>query len=487
MEEGQLCSPLVQNETDRSSENDLSAATSRGSFWLESKAIWGIAVAAIVSRVATSGLTVITQAFVGHIGDLELAAFSLVMGLIVGFDSGIMLGMGSGLATLCGQAFGANKHYMLGIYLQRSWIVLLGFAVLLLPLFLFTTSILRLLGQPEDVAQLSGRVALWCIPLHFSFPFYYAIRRYLISQRKNSIIAWSAAVGTVVSVLLDWLFVLKWNMGLNGALASLDIGWWIPAIIQFLYVTCGGCPLTWPGFSREAFYELWPFLKLSVSSGVMLCLELWYYRILVLMTGQTKNTEVMVDSLTICLNINDWELSIPLGFFAATSVRVANQLGAQNPRGAKFSILVSTAYSSIIGIVILVLLLLFRSDLGYLFTNSTAVQEAVAKLAILLGCTIILNSVQPVLIGVAVGLGKQYIVAYVNIICYYLIGLPFGLILGFVFHLSIMGIWMGMICGTAIQTIVLVFMTWKTNWEKEVMQINHQVTTMSARASLPDE
>eukprot|EP00253_Pinus_taeda_P011116 PITA_11116 len=269
MEEGQLSSLLVQNETDRSTE-DLSAATSRGSFWLESKAIWGIAAAAMVSRVATSGLTVITQAFVGHIGDLELAAFSLVVGLIIGFDSGILIGMGTALGTLCGQAVGANKHHMLGIYLQRSWIALLGFSVLLLPLFLFTTPILRLLGQSEDVSQLSGRVALWCIPLHFSFPFYFAIQRYLISQRKNSIIAWSAAVGTVVSVLLNWLFVLKWNMGLNGALASLDIGWWIPAIIQFLYVTCGGCPLTWTGFSRQAFCEIWPFLKLSVASGVML-------------------------------------------------------------------------------------------------------------------------------------------------------------------------------------------------------------------------
>eukprot|EP00253_Pinus_taeda_P025060 PITA_25060 len=436
MEEGQLCSPLVQNETDRSTE-DLSAATSRGSFWLESKAIGGIAAAAIVSRVANSGLTVITQAFVGHIGDLELAAFSLVVGLIIGFDSGILIGMGNALGTLCGQAVGANKHHMLGIYLQRSWIVLLGFSVLLLPLFLFTTPILRLLGQSEDVSQLSGRVALWCIPLHFSFPFYFAILRYLLAQRKNSIIGWSAAVGTVVSVLLNWLFVLKWNMGLNGALASLDIGWWIPAIIQFMYVTCGGCPLTWTGFSREAFCDIWPFLKLSVASGVMICLEIWYYRILVLLTGQVKNTEVLVNSLTICLNINDWELSIPLGFLNATS--------------------------------------------------STAVQEAVAKLAILLACTIILNSVQPILTGVAVGLGKQYIVAYVNIICYYFIGLPFGLILGFVFDLSIMGIWIGMICGTAIQTIVLGFITWKTNWEKEVMRINHQVTTMSSKSSSVEE
>lgn len=172
------------------------------------------------------------------------------------------------LRTVCGQAIGANKHHMLRIYLQSCWIILLGFTMLLLPLFLFTTPILRILGQFEDVSQLSERVSLWCIPLQFSFPFYFSILRYLLAQRKKSIITWSAIVGTIIFVLLNWIFMMKWNMGLNGALVSLDIGLWIPTIIQFLYVTFGGCPVAWNGFSREDFCEIWPFLKLSIASGV---------------------------------------------------------------------------------------------------------------------------------------------------------------------------------------------------------------------------
>ena len=149
MEEGQLCSPLNPNGTDRTTEDfspsSLTTTCSR-SFWAESKAIWIIVDTAIVSRIAPSGLNVITQAFVGHIGDLELAVFSLVVGLIVGFNSGILIGMGNVLGTLCGKSFGANKHHMLRIYLQCSWIVLLGFTMLLLHLFQFTTPILVLLG-----------------------------------------------------------------------------------------------------------------------------------------------------------------------------------------------------------------------------------------------------------------------------------------------------------------------------------------------------
>ena len=36
----------------------------------------------------------------------------------------LQLGMGSAVETLCGQAYGAQKYDMLGIYLQRSAVLL---------------------------------------------------------------------------------------------------------------------------------------------------------------------------------------------------------------------------------------------------------------------------------------------------------------------------------------------------------------------------
>jgi MATE family multidrug resistance protein len=67
--------------------------------------------------------------------------------------------MGSALETLCGQAYGAKQYHMLGVYMQRSCIVLFVFAVLLLPTYIFATPILKLLGQADDIAELSGSVS----------------------------------------------------------------------------------------------------------------------------------------------------------------------------------------------------------------------------------------------------------------------------------------------------------------------------------------
>jgi MATE family multidrug resistance protein len=40
-------------------------------------------------------------------------------------------------------------------------------------------------------------------------------------------------------------------------------------------------------------------------------------------------------------------------------------------------------------------------------------------------------------VGVAVGCGWQQFVAYVNIGCYYIVGVPLGALLGFVFKLGV--------------------------------------------------
>ncbi|KAK9289964.1 hypothetical protein L1049_008126 [Liquidambar formosana] len=70
--------------------------------------------------------------------------------------------------------------------------------------------------------------------------------------------------------------------------------------------------------------------------------------------------------------------------------------------------------------------------------------------------------------GVAVGAGWQSIVAYVNIACYYLLGIPIGVVLGYVFNMQVKGVWIGMLFGVFVQTVVLVIITYRTDWDKQV-------------------
>ncbi|KAF8395554.1 hypothetical protein HHK36_019502 [Tetracentron sinense] len=436
--------------------------------WIESKKLWIVAGPAIFTRLSMFGVFIIAQAFIGHIGNTEMAALSIVFHVLVRFSIGILMGMSSGLETLCGQAFGAKQYQMLGIYLQRSWLVELAFTLPLFPLFIFSGPIFKLLGQTEEVSAMANTISVWYIPIIICYVFYFTLQMYLQTQSKNMIITWLAVLSLIFHVLCCWIFVQKMGFGMAGVMTSMILASWIPIIGQLIYVFFGGCPLTWTGFSMFAFADLWPIVKLSVASGVMLCLEIWYNSLLILLTGNMKNAEIEINALSICLNINGWELMLSFGFLAAASVRVSNELGRGSANAAKFSIIVVVATSLAIGVFLWALILYFRQSISYIFSNSIEVAYAVSDLSILLAFSLLLNSIQPVLSGVAVGAGWQSIVAYVNIFCYYFIGLPLGVLLGYIGNLGVKGIWMGMIGGTLVQTLVLIGFTYKTDWDKQV-------------------
>ena len=68
----------------------------------------------------------------------------------------------------------------------------------------------------------------------------------------------------------------------------------------------------------------------------------------------------------------------------------------------------------------------------------------------------------------AIDSGWQALVAYINLGCYYAFGLPLGFCLGYLLRLGAQGIWAGMLCGTALQTAILLLVIWRTDWEAEV-------------------
>ncbi|WOL05288.1 hypothetical protein Cni_G14015 [Canna indica] len=73
------------------------------------------------------------------------------------------------------------------------------------------------------------------------------------------------------------------------------------------------------------------------------------------------------------------------------------------------------------------------------------VENAITCTFDFLSATVVLNSIQPVLSG-----------------------LPIGALLGFKLKLNELGIWSGMLIGTLAQTVILLLITFRTKWQKEI-------------------
>ncbi|RVW43394.1 Protein detoxification 30 [Vitis vinifera] len=250
-------------------------------FLIESKKLWRLAGPTILLYLCQYSLGAITQVFAGQVGVLDLAAFAYENLVIAGFSSGILYGMGSAVETLCGQAFGAGRVDMLGVYLQRSWIILLATSLVLCFLYIFAEQLLKFLGESDEIAKAAGDFAPWMLPQLFAYALNYPISKFLQSQRKMMVMCYISAVALILHTVFSWLLMLKLGWGLVGAAVVLNVSWWFIVVAQLLYILSGSCGRAWSGLSWEAFHNLWEFLKLSIASAVMLSMNILAWALMV--------------------------------------------------------------------------------------------------------------------------------------------------------------------------------------------------------------
>ncbi|KAH1080531.1 hypothetical protein J1N35_020292 [Gossypium stocksii] len=226
--------------------------------------------------------------------------------------------------------------------------------------------------------------------------------------------------------------------------------------------------LTWTGFSKEAFHNIFTFLRLAVPSAIMVCLEMWSFEMMVLLSGLLPNPKLQTSVLSICHNTSYTVWMIPFGLSGAVSTRVSNELGAGNAEAARLAVNVVIVEAICVGLSVGSILILIRNIWGHAYSNEVEVDKYVAVMMPLIATSNFLDSLQCVLSGNARGCGWQKIGAYINLGSYYIVGIPCAVLLAFVLNVGGKGLWLGLICALAAQATGLSIATIRTNWEIEV-------------------
>ncbi|KAK7380355.1 hypothetical protein VNO78_32863 [Psophocarpus tetragonolobus] len=444
----------------------------------ETVKIWRIAFPLALSALFQFLTLSSTSIYAGHIGDIELSSISVYQGVISAIYFYLLFGMSSALATLCGQAFGAGQIQSTCVYVQRSWIILTATCIILLPIYVYANPLLKFLGQEQEIAELAGRYSIQVIPYMFSSALVFPFQAFIQSQSKVKVIMCIALVLLLIQNGLLYIFITVFGWGTTGLAMVTNIIGWLHAFALVIY-TIGWCKEEWTGFSWLAFRDLWSFAKLSLASSVMSCLEQWYGTCIMIFAGRLDNPVIAVGSYSICINVLGWHAMLLLGVGAAVSIRVSNTLGMSHPRAAKYCFYVTLFQSLLIGIIFMTVIFLSKEEIAKIFTNSEDMIRAVADLAYLLGVTMFLTSASYAISGVVVGSGWQVMVGYINLACYYIVGLPIGIFLGVNQHLGVKGLWGGTLCGRILHILVLFVIIWKTNWSNEVEQTAHRMREWS--------
>ncbi|KAI7750496.1 hypothetical protein M8C21_032717 [Ambrosia artemisiifolia] len=409
-------------------------------------------------------LQLVSIMFVGHLGELSLSGASMATSFATVTGFSLFMGMASALDTLCGQSYGAKQYHMLGIYMQRAMVVLMVVSIPLAVIWANTGSILKAVGQAHDIAEEAEVYARFMLPSLFAYGLLQCLVRFLQTQNIVFPMMTCSGIATVIHVLVCWILVFKLQLGIKGAALANSISYWNNVILLVLYVKFSpSCAKSWTGFSTEAFHDVFAFIKLAIPSAVMVCLEMWSFEMIVLLSGLLPNPKLETSVLSICLNTAAVMWMIPFGLSGAVSTRVSNELGAGHPRTARLSVIVVLVVAIIIGLLVGSVLILIRNIWGYAYSNEVEVVKYVATMMPILAVSNFMDGLQCVLSGSLRGCGFQKIGAFINLGSYYLVGIPFAVLLAFVLH----GLWFGIITALVVQVISLLTVTVRTKWDVE--------------------
>ncbi|CAL4969881.1 unnamed protein product [Urochloa decumbens] len=447
--------------------------------------------------------------FVGHLGELELAAAAVATSFanVTGFS--FLFGLASSLDTLCGQAFGAGRHLLLGVHKQRAMLALSLASVPVAAVWAFTGEILAWCGQDPEIAASAGRYIRWLIPALFAYGPLQCHVRFLNSQSAVAPVMLSSGAAALAHPAVCWLLVRRLGLGSRSAALANGVSYLANLSILAIYVRLSpSCKDTWQGFSREALRGIVSFLKLAVPSALMMCIEGWSFELLLLLCGLLPHPKLEMAVLSICFNVNTFAFMVSSGLGVAISIRVSNELGAGRPQAARLATRVVKLLAFCVGMLQGLVVLLLRNILGHAYSSSKEVTKHTARMLPFVAASIMLDCQQCALshrvyhdisnnnrsIGVVRGCGWQKRGAFINLAAYYLVGIPAAVTFAFVCHLRGMGLWFGLLCGLGVQAILrglgvqailLLFITLCINWDKEALMAMDRVSSSTTPA--PEE
>ncbi|CAH2065738.1 unnamed protein product [Thlaspi arvense] len=475
---------LVRKEEEEDFKNEKSADQTIILSTEMMKKVSSMAAPMVAVAVSQYLLQVISIVMAGHLDELSLSAVAIATSLtnVTGFS--LLFGLAGALETLCGQAFGAEQFRKINAYTYSSMLCLVLFCFPISLLWVFMDKLLEIFHQDPHISQLACRYSIWLIPALFGFAVLQSISRYFQSQGLVLPLFLSSLGALCFHIPFSWLLVYKLRFGIVGAALSIGFSYWLNVGLLWVFMRDSALHRGTKNLrAQEIFFTMKQFIALAIPSAMMTCLEWWSFELLVLMSGLLPNSKLETSVLSICLTMSSLHFVLVNAIGAAASTHVSNELGAGNPKAARAAANSAIFLGAIDAAVVSITLYSYRRNWAYIFSNESEVAHYATQITPFLCLSIGLDGFLAVLSGVARGTGWQHIGAYANIGSYYLAGIPIGSVLCFVVKLRGKGLWIGILIGSTLQTIVFSLVTFFTNWEQEAAKARDRVIEMTSQGN----
>ncbi len=426
---------------------------------LEIRTLATLALPVAGTQVSTMLLGLVDTAMVGRVSVEAIGAASLANVWVFGtlmFAQGVIFGVD----PIVTQAHGAGDGARAARALQHG-IVLAG--LLSLPvagLWLGTERFLLAAGQDPELAAAAHAYTRVQIPSVPFFLAYGAMRQYLQGRELVRPALWVILIANVANVLFNWVLIFgnlgAPALGLVGAGIATSLTRVVMAIGLVTWVRGfalhddAWVPWGRASFDRQAIAQV---LALGLPVAVQISLEVWAFSGAAILAGWLG--AVPLAAHTIALNMAAFTFMMPLGIAQGAVTRVGNLIGADRRSEAQRSAWVAIAMGAGVMSVSALAFVTLRTTLPLIYTDDDAVIGLCALILPIAAAFQIFDGAQVVGAGILRAMGRTRPAAVLNVLAYWVLGLPLGGWLAFRAGMGLSGIWWGLAFGLALVALGL--------------------------------
>ena len=206
-------------------------------------------------------------------------------------------------------------------------------------------------------------------------------------------------------------------------------------------------------FKKEGIrFKYWgEIFKLGIPIAIATALETVVFSTLSLMVSRFDTT--IIASHQAALNFSGFLYSLPISVANTATIIVAYHVGAKNYKLAKSYTALSVALGVISSGVAGLIVLLFDTQIPYLYSTDSGVIDLTAHLLIFAIGFALCDSFASALAGVLRGYNKVVPICLAMFVGYYIVGIPVAYYLVFTKGVGIDGLWIGWIIGLAVYAL----------------------------------
>jgi len=417
-----------------------------------------LALPVVAVQVGWMSMGVVDTIVVGHVSADAMAAVAIgnLLFLAVSiFGMGVLMG----LDPIIAQAVGAGEESAVTRAVQRGLVLTVvltvGCSIALLP----ARPLLSALHQPPEVVPTAAAYTRIAIAGLLPFLLVTLVRSVLQATEEVAPMVWATLAANLLNLALNWVLVFG-HLGVP-AFGAIGSSWattlsrWALAVFMIAFA--------WPRLRhrllplrREAFAAgpLGRIVALGGPIGLQFELELGIFSLVGFMMGRLG--AVPMAAHQVALNLASITFMVPLGVSMAAAVLVGHAIGRGDPaearRAAAAALVCGVGFMTASGSVLLAVPRL----LAHAYTSDPAVAAIAATLIPLAGVFQVFDGTQVVSIGILRGTGDTRTPLVVNIVGYWLIGLPLATYLGLHTAAGPAGMWWGLVVGLTVVAVILV-------------------------------